>query len=56
MSKSVEERIFMCAGLYEEAKEFARIGMPSGLSTEEQEAYIFQRIHGVSPTDSVMIV
>jgi hypothetical protein len=53
MSKSVEERILMCAQMYEDAKEFARIGMPMGLSTDEQEAYIFKRIHGISPIESV---
>jgi hypothetical protein len=53
MSKSVEERILICAEMYEEAKEFARIGMPSGLSLEEQEIFIFKRIHGVTPAESV---
>jgi hypothetical protein len=53
MSRSVEERLLMCAQMYEEAKEFARIGMPDGLSPEEQEAFIFKRIHGVSPIESV---
>ncbi len=55
MSKSVEERLLMCAQLYEEAKEFARIGMPAGLAKEEQDEYIFRRIHGVSPAESVVI-
>jgi hypothetical protein len=53
MSKTVEERILMCAQMYEEAKDFARIGMPEGLSTEEQEVFIFRRIHGVTPAESV---
>ena len=53
MKKSVEERLLMCAQMYEDAKEFARIGMPEGLSDEEQEAFIFKRIHGVSPIESV---
>ena len=53
MSKTVEERFLMCAQMYEDAKEFARIGMPKGLSLEQQEAYIFRRIHGVSPSESV---
>lgn len=53
MSKSAEERLLMCAQLYEEAKEFAGIGMPAGLSRKEQERFIFQRIHGVSPNKSV---
>ncbi len=53
MSKTVEERFLMCAEMYEEAKEFARIGMPDGLSREEQEVFIFRRIHGVSPIESV---
>jgi len=53
MSKSVEERLLMCAQMYEEAKEFAKIGMPKGLNDKEQEAYIFKRIHGISPLESV---
>lgn len=53
MSKSVEERLLMCAELYEEAKEFARIGVPPGLSIEEQEMFIFRRIHGASPMDLI---
>lgn len=53
MSKSVEERLLICAQMYEEAKEFAKIGMPDGLSEIEQEAFIFTRIHGVSPLESV---
>jgi hypothetical protein len=53
MAKSVEERLLMCAQMYEEAKEFAKIGMPEGLSDEEREIYVFRRIHGVSPIESV---
>lgn len=53
MSMSVEDRILMCAQMYEDAKEFARIGMPEGLSSEEQEVFIFKRIHGVTPAESV---
>ncbi len=53
MSKSVEERVLMCAELYEDAKEFARIGMPQGLSVSEQESFIFRRIHGLAPQELV---
>jgi hypothetical protein len=53
MSKSVEERLLMCAELYEEAKEFARIGMPEGLSKQDEEEFIFRRIHGMGPTEIV---
>ena len=53
LSKSVEERLLICAQMYEEAKEFAKIGMPDELSEPEQEAFIFERIHGISPIDSV---
>jgi len=41
--------------MYEEAKEFARIGMPEGLSPAEQEAFIFKRIHGMSPSELVAL-
>lgn len=53
MAKSVEERMLLCAQLYDEAKEFARIGMPEGLSRAEQEAFIFKRIHGMTPAELV---
>lgn len=55
MSKSVEERFLMCAEMYETAKEFAKIGMPTGLSYGEQQAYIFKRIHGRSPQELIQI-
>ena len=51
--KTASERLIMCAQMYEEAKEFARIGMPNGLSTEEQELFVFKRIHGVTPAQLV---
>jgi len=53
MSKSVEDRFLMCAALYEDAKELARIGMPEGLSKNEQERYVFRRIHGSDPQQIV---
>lgn len=54
MSKTMEERFLMCSQMYEDAKEFARIGMPAGLSPLEQERHIFKRIHGCYPEESVM--
>ena len=53
MSKTVEERFIMCAQLYDEAKEFAKIGMPDNLSKIEQDEFIFRRIHGMSPTELI---
>ena len=53
MSKSLEERFVMCAKLYEEAKEFAKLGMPEDLSPLEQERYVFRRLHGAHPRDLV---
>jgi hypothetical protein len=55
MSKTVEERFLICAGMYEDARELARIGMPEGLSESEQEAFIFKRLHGVSAAELVTI-
>ena len=55
MSKTVEERFLMCAEMYEAAKEFAKIGMPVGLSYSEQQAHIFKRIHGISPQELTQI-
>ena len=53
MSKTVEERFLICAQMYEDAKEFAKIEMPDDLSIQEQERYIFKRIHGCYPEESV---
>ena len=53
MSKNVEERFLICAELYEEAKEFAKLGMPERLSLVDQKAYVFRRIHGAAPGDLV---
>ena len=50
---TASERLLICAEMYEEAKEFARIGMPDGLSLGEQEVFIFRRIHGRSPEEIV---
>ncbi len=55
MSKTVEERFLMCAELYEDARELAKIGMPTGLSEPEQEAFIFKRLHGVSPAELITL-
>ncbi len=52
MSKSVAERILLCAQMYEDAKKFARIMMPKGLTADEQELYVFQRIHGMTPAEA----
>ena len=53
MSKTVEERFLICAAMYEDAKELAKIGMPEGLSDEEQQAYVFKRLHGIYPAELV---
>lgn len=53
MSKTIEERFLMCIQMYEDAKAFARIGMPADLSPKEQERHIFKRIHGCYPEESV---
>ena len=51
--KSVEERVLMCAAMYEDAKGLATVGMPMGLSAEEQKAYVFRRLHGADPEEIV---
>lgn len=53
MSKTIEERFLLCAELYEEAKEIARSAMPDGLSTAEQEEFVFRRIHGKDPSEII---
>ncbi|HKP69529.1 MAG TPA: hypothetical protein VJV05_09610 [Pyrinomonadaceae bacterium] len=54
MSKSVEDRFLMCAAMYEDAKELARISMPRGLSVREQEDFVFMRLHGALPGELVL--
>ena len=46
MARSEEERFLMCAEMFETAKEFAKIGMPEGLSKKEQDAHILRRLYG----------
>ena len=46
MSRTEEERFLMCAEMFETAKEFAKIGMPEGLTKTERQTYIFKRLHG----------
>ena len=53
MARTVEERFLMCAEMYEDAKELAKIGMPEGLSGEEREIFIFERLHGAKPVQLV---
>ena len=56
MSKTAEQRFMICGQMYEDAKEFAKIGMPGGLSDTDAERYVFKRIHGCYPEESVTIV
>ena len=53
MRKTVEQRILMCAEMYEDAKELAKVGMPEGLSIQEREMFIFERLHGAKPEQLV---
>lgn len=53
MARTEEERFLMCAEMFETSKELAKIGMPEGLSFDEQQAYIFKRLHGGSPLDLI---
>ena len=53
MSRTEEERFILCADMYETAREFAKIGMPEGLSYREQELFIFKRLHGATPQELV---
>ena len=46
MSKTEEERFLMCAQMFEDGKEMAKIGMPGGLSKSEQDAFVYKRIYG----------
>jgi hypothetical protein len=47
MSRTEEERFLMCADMHEAGKELAKIGMPSGLSSEQQKQYVYRRMYGV---------
>lgn len=53
MSKTAEERFLICAQMYEDAREFARIGMPQGLSLDEEKEFLFKCIHGKTPAEIV---
>lgn len=53
MSKTLEERFLMCAEMYEEAKEYAKVGIPEHLSIDESENYVFERIHGANPMELI---
>ena len=53
MAKTLEDRFLMCAEMYEEAKEFAKVGMPDHLSLDEREIYVFERIHGANPLELI---
>ena len=46
MSKTEDERYLMCAQMFEDGKELAKIGMPQGLSEYQQAAYVYKRIYG----------
>jgi len=45
MSRSEEERFLMCAEMHEAGKELAKIGMPDGLTSDEQKHYVYRRMH-----------
>ncbi len=53
MVRTEEERFLMCAEMFETSKELAKIGMPEGLSQNEQLAFIFKRLHGCAPLDLI---
>ncbi len=53
MARTEEERFLMCAEMFETSKELAKIGMPEGLSSSEQDAYIFKWLHGASPAELI---
>lgn len=53
MSKTVEERFLMCAEMYEEAKEFAKVGSSENLSDTERDLYVFAKIHGAKPEELI---
>jgi len=53
MARTEEERFLMCAEMFETSKELAKIGMPEGLSSSEQDAYIFKRLHGAGPSEMI---
>lgn len=53
MSKTVEERFLMCAEMYEEAKEIAKIGASQNLSETERDLYVFAKIHGAKPEELI---
>lgn len=45
-SKTEEERILMCAEMYETAREFIISSMPENLPVNDQKRYIYEKIYG----------
>ena len=46
MSKTEEERILMCAEMFDSAREIAVSTMPENLSQTEKQRYIYKKIYG----------
>ena len=46
MSLTAEERLLMCAEMFETVKEFAAERVPAGLSEKERKKAIFKLIYG----------
>lgn len=45
MARTEEDRLLMCAEMFETAIEFAKVGMPEKLSGAEKQAYVLRRLH-----------
>jgi len=47
MARTQEERFLMCAEMFENARAFAGMALPEGLSSAEKQRAIFLRIHEI---------
>ena len=52
MARSEEERFLMCAEMFEVAKEFAKVGLPKGLSPEDELTHVINKLYGDSMNHS----
>lgn len=45
-SKTEEERILMCAEMFDTAREFIISSMPENLSANDQKRYVYEKTYG----------
>jgi hypothetical protein len=46
MARTEEDRFLMCAEMFEVAKEFAKVGLPKGLSPDDEMKAVIKKLYG----------